>query len=55
MTTDALSKGKDVNDEKEGTQHRTLWDTMGDQGGGGFTVVYGNECMSVSCALFLTR
>jgi len=34
-----VGKGKDVNDEEEGTKHRTLGDTLGDWGGGGFTVV----------------
>ena len=47
MATDDLSKGKDVNDEEEGTKHGTLGNTVGDWGGGGFTVVYGNELMSV--------
>ena len=47
MTTDDLSKGKDVNDKEEGTKHGTLGDTVGDWGGGGFTVIYGNELMSV--------
>ena len=47
MTTDDLSKGKDVNDEEEGTKHRTLGDTVGDWGGGGFAVIYGDELMSV--------
>ena len=47
VATDDLSKGKDVNDEEEGTKHGTLGDTVGDRGGGGFTVVYGNELMSV--------
>ena len=47
VATDDLSKGKDVNDEEEGTKHGTLGNTVGDWGGGGFTVVYGNELMSV--------
>ena len=47
MATDDLSKGKDVNDEEEGTKHGTLGDTMGDRGGGGFKYVYRNELMSV--------
>ena len=47
MTTDDLSKGKDVDDEEEGTKHGTLGDTVGHWGGGGFTVIYGNELMSV--------
>jgi len=33
-TTDDFSKRKDVNDEEEGTKHRTLGDTAGDCGGG---------------------
>jgi len=44
MTTDDSSEGKDVNEEEEGTKHRTLRDTVGDWG---FTVVYGNELMAV--------
>ena len=47
MTTDDLAKGKDVNDEEEGTKHGTLGDTVGDWGGGGFAVIYGDELMSV--------
>ena len=30
VATDDLSKGKDVNDEKERTKHGTLGNTMGD-------------------------
>ena len=47
MTTDDWSKGQDVNDEEEGTKHGTLGDTVGDWGGGGFAVIYGDELMLV--------
>lgn len=36
MTRDDLSKGKNVNDEEEGTKHGTLGDTVSDSGGGGW-------------------
>jgi len=47
VTTDDLSKGKDVDDEEEGTEHGPLRDIVRDRGGGEVTVVYGNELMSI--------
>ena len=47
VATDDLSKGKDVNDEEEGTKHGTLGDNASDWGGGRFTVFYGDELMAV--------
>lgn len=47
MTADDVTKGKHVEDEEEGAQHRTLGDTLGDEGCVGFAVVDADELVTV--------
>ena len=47
MAAEDLTKGEDVDYEKERAKHRALGDTVGDRGYDGFAIVYGEELMSV--------
>ena len=46
--TDDLAKGEEVDDEKEGTKHRTLGDALGQGSSCGGAVVDVDELFSVS-------
>ena len=47
VSTDDIAKGEHVEDEKEGTKHRTLGDALGQRGGGGSAVDDMDELVSV--------
>lgn len=47
MVADDVSKGKHIEDEKEGAKHRSLGDTLGDVGCAGFAVVDVDVLVSV--------
>ena len=47
MGMDDLTSGKHAENEKEGTKHRTLGDTMGNRGCAGSAVINRNVMVSV--------